>query len=294
MPQQVTPSERAQQTAMLVRVQRRVVKSRRGRMPRQQYPKLIEAEYASAIIKRLAASREVIREITPQLRHLVESAQRDRQDVSDFKIRNDAGEGDRLKQLLASARARIERGAQPTEIEHLARLFAERTSRFQRVQLGRQTRAVLGADVFASDRRIPTLVDHFVQENVALIKTIPLEQLNRVEKLTTRAFTGGVTPDEFTAEIDRGFDVGERHARLIARDQIGKLNGQTNAYRQRDLGIERFVWRTAGDERVREEHQVLDGREFRWDDPPDEGLPGEPIQCRCYGEPVLDPIVDEI
>lgn len=281
--------ERARHTALLVRAQRRITKTRRTRMPRQQYPKLIEGEYARAIIGRIATSRAVIREITPQLRQLVEAAQRER---SDSATRNDAGESDRLRALLESARKHIEAGSQLTEIEQLARLFAERTSRFQRVQLGRQLRGALGADVFASDRRIPVLVDHFVAENVALIKTIPLDQLGRVEKLATRAFTDGTTVDDFTAQIDAGFHISERHARLIARDQIGKLNGQTNAYRQQDLGIRRFQWDTAGDERVRDEHERLNGQIFDWDDPPSEGFPGEPIQCRCSASPVLDEILD--
>jgi SPP1 gp7 family putative phage head morphogenesis protein len=48
-----------------------------------------------------------------------------------------------------------------------------------------------------------------------------------------------------------------------------------------------------GDERVRDEHEGLDGEQFDYDDLPSEGLPGEPIQCRCYAEPVLSAILDD-
>ncbi len=259
--------------------------TKRRRIPKQQYPKLIEADYAKRIIDLLARSREVIRQHTKELPSLVAAAQRERQD---------AGESGRIKELIARAKRALEEKVQPTEIEALAKLFGERTSTFQRVQLGRQTRAALGVDVFASDRKVPTLIQHFAAENAALIKTIPQDQLSRVEKLATRAITGGTTVDEFTKQLDEGFDVSERHARLIARDQVGKLNGQLNEYRQTDLGIESYIWQTAGDERVREEHQALDGKEFRWDDPPEEGNPGEPIQCRCTAQPNFSSILDAI
>ncbi len=50
----------------------------------------------------------------------------------------------------------------------------------------------------------------------------------------------------------------------------------------------------AGDERVRPSHEALDGTRQRWDDPPAEGHPGEPINCRCIAEPVLGPLFDDL
>jgi SPP1 gp7 family putative phage head morphogenesis protein len=70
-----------------------------------------------------------------------------------------------------------------------------------------------------------------------------------------------------------------------------------NHARQRELGVERFVWRTMGDERVRDEHDELKGETFSYDDPPEiDGeptLPGDDVQCRCYAEPVLDDLFDD-
>jgi SPP1 gp7 family putative phage head morphogenesis protein len=96
----------------------------------------------------------------------------------------------------------------------------------------------------------------------------------------------------------------QRHARLIARDQIGKLNGQVTQTTQRLAGVTEYVWVTSDDERVRgtpggrypkakPSHFALDGETFRWDQPPMSGPgtqrrnPGEPIQCRCWGDPKL-------
>jgi peptidoglycan hydrolase-like protein with peptidoglycan-binding domain len=47
-----------------------------------------------------------------------------------------------------------------------------------------------------------------------------------------------------------------------------------------------YIWRTVGDNRVRSEHAVRDGKTFSWDNPPDGGHPGEAPNCRCTAETV--------
>jgi SPP1 gp7 family putative phage head morphogenesis protein len=45
---------------------------------------------------------------------------------------------------------------------------------------------------------------------------------------------------------------------------------------------------------VRPEHEVLDGVVFEWSDPPSEGIPGEPINCRCTAEPDVQSVIDAL
>lgn len=256
-----------------------VTTKRRGRIPKQRWPATLEVEYAKALIARLNIARRALAPLLAALPRLLEQASAAR--------RVDADESDRLRQLVEQARQHMSAALAPDEVAQLARDFAVRTQSAQRIALGKQVKAALGADVFASDTRIPAMRDHFVNENVALIKSIPGDALSEIEAIVSRAFTIATPHDKLAKEIEQRFSVGESRARLIARDQIAKLYGQTNAYRQKDLGIESFIWRTSGDERVRDEHQALEGQEFRYDNPPSEGLPGEPIQCRCSAEPVF-------
>ncbi|MFD3188658.1 phage minor head protein [Sedimentitalea sp. HM32M-2] len=62
--------------------------------------------------------------------------------------------------------------------------------------------------------------------------------------------------------------------------------GLINQLRQKDLGIERYIWRSQDDAKVRDSHAEYDDQVFRWDDPPAGGHPGEAHNCRCYAEPV--------
>jgi hypothetical protein len=58
------------------------------------------------------------------------------------------------------------------------------------------------------------------------------------------------------------------------------------------VSASRFVWRTSRDERVRDEHDDLDGESFAWESPPAEGIPGEAINCRCSAEPDFSEVAE--
>jgi hypothetical protein len=49
-----------------------------------------------------------------------------------------------------------------------------------------------------------------------------------------------------------------------------------------------YIWHTMQDDKVREEHAMREGGRFTWDNPPDDGHPGEPYNCRCWAQQVSD------
>lgn len=281
-----------QRTAQQVALHRHFgLAKRRQRIPKQIYPKLIELEYAKAMVSLIRT--EIRPAFAPLMHELPELLGRS---IAEGQ-RMDVGESKRARDLIDMARRQMGVSLDTSRIDALARTFADRTQKHNAEQLGKQVRAALGVDLMGPQQhalgvRVSRLVDHFVQENVALIKSIPDIITTDMDKLVTRAFSSGRTNKDLAKEIDEKFGVGESRARLIARDQIGKINGQINSVRQQDLGITAFVWTTVGDERVRSEHDDLNGQQFNYSDPPDEGLPGEPIQCRCTAEPVFDGILD--
>ena len=83
----------------------------------------------------------------------------------------------------------------------------------------------------------------------------------------------------------------EKHANLVARDQINKLNGNLNQTRQDQAGITKFRWITQGDDRVRPSHEEINGNEYAWaTGAPEIGgaLPSQPVGCRCHAEAIVD------
>ena len=168
--------------------------------------------------------------------------------------------------------------------------IAGEVERFQAKGMNRQLSAAVGAvDVVGSEPWISDAVDEFTSENVALIKTIPQTLFDQVESVTKREIADGARWEQITPMIQERFNVSQSRAKLIARDQVGKFYGDLNRVRQKDLGITQFTWRTMNDNRVREEHEDLNGQVFDWNRPPDGETPGEPVNCRCYADPVLSP-----
>ena len=84
--------------------------------------------------------------------------------------------------------------------------------------------------------------------------------------------------------MDRG-NVSESRAELIARDQTMKTNAAISRAGHEDAGYTQYIWSTSMDERVRPEHSALEGQVFSYSDPPDEGNPGDPVNCRCVALP---------
>ena len=131
----------------------------------------------------------------------------------------------------------------------------------------------------------------WVIENVQLVGNMNAEQFGKLETLFLRALRDGTRSRQLQADVESILNTSVNRARLIARDQIGKLNGQLDRQKQTEAGVESYVWRGALDGRERPEHVAREGEVFRWDRPPPDGTPGQPIQCRCSAEPNLEPIL---
>ncbi len=130
------------------------------------------------------------------------------------------------------------------------------------------------------------------EANVALITSIPGQYFDQLQDAVSDNWENGGFVEDLSDAIEHIGDVTESRAALIARDQTGKMNSAFNRIRQTSIGIDRYEWQTAEDERVRDSHAALDGRTFSWDAPPsvdgEPAQPGEPINCRCVASPVLD------
>lgn len=130
------------------------------------------------------------------------------------------------------------------------------------------------------------------RRQVGLIKSLPIEAGLRAQKLSQEAVMGGKRADEVAAELARSGEVTESRATLIARTEIAKANSALTQARAEYVGATHYIWRTAEDGDVRESHAVMNGKIFRFDDPPyveGEGNhgPGEFPNCRCFAEPII-------
>lgn len=260
---------------------------RARKVPRPAQPDHIRMAYFASMRPFLREMRaEVARRVRPVLRELVARHR--------TAARHDAKPGARASTLVQATAHAMTKKWPNERLAALGRTAAEATSKFQKDQLFKQVRSALGVPLATvADKGVAARLAQFTSENVSLIRTVQTRYLADVELTIQRGLSTGARAEDIAAELTDRFEVAESNALRIARDQVGKLNGQLNAVRQQQIGISGFIWRTMKDGKVREEHADLNGESFSYDDPPDEGLPGEPINCRCYAEPDLAGVLED-
>jgi SPP1 gp7 family putative phage head morphogenesis protein len=277
----------------LVENRRRVARAtgeryRIRKAPRMQHPVAFESEYGRYIRSIVEFTAARIRDLLfPRIPFLQRSAS---------VTRGDAYTDD-LNEIFRTIRATV--GAQFTD-EQIRRAIRDRGLKiadWNRRQMTAVLASALSVDVYFSEPWLAGELNGFVHTNVELIKSIPQDQLRDAEIRVGSAIRSGARVGEIEDQIQGEFGVNAKasnRAELIARDQVGKFNGDLNRMRQKELGIEEYVWRTVRDERVRPYHAELEGTSHRWDDPPvvsRDGRrehPGGDYQCRCQAEPKLD------
>jgi SPP1 gp7 family putative phage head morphogenesis protein len=153
----------------------------------------------------------------------------------------------------------------------------------------------MGRNLAAEIRGAPTgeRMRELMAEQVDLITSLPRKAAQRVHRLAIEAMPGGVRPREIAQEILQTGRVTQARAMLIARTETGRAASTLMQARAEHLGSDGYIWRTMHDADVREMHRKLDGKFFRWDDPPVAGErgershPGAIYNCRCFAQPVF-------
>lgn len=98
--------------------------------------------------------------------------------------------------------------------------------------------------------------------------------------------------------IEQQFKVSQRKAKFLARNESSIAVAEYLGAKYQEEGFTEFKWITNIDGRERQLHKELNGKVFRFDDPPiiyidekrgtiQKGLPGETYNCRCTFIPVI-------
>lgn len=269
--------------ARLVAARRIGTLRRRRVVPITRPPTLIESDYAHRLVG-----------VVDRLRHAARWITDDRAIRTDA-LRLDEHPGARARRNAERMRAEAQATLNDTHLEGIAADFGRRVSEHQRGELARQTEAALGTDVVTVDATIPDLIEGFVHENVSLIKRLQGGTLDQLETILTRSAASGTRAEAIQQEIEDRFGVAERHARLIAHDQVQKLTSRVTQARHEELGIQSYIWlETFAAKKPRPEHVARHGKPFRYDTPPADGHPGIAIMCHCLQQPNFDDIYAEL
>lgn len=166
------------------------------------------------------------------------------------------------------------------------------------------SRKSVGIDIYEAHPELRDVLQSSTWSNVQLIQSIPDQYLAQVQQLVVNNMRAGLRPSSIVNQLQQQYGVTQRRAKMIARDQTSKVQGDLNEKRQRAVGFEYFQWVTSKDERVRDRHTEIAEKLtayglgiYRWDNLPlsDKGVPikpGSDYQCRCFARPVSNEEVE--
>lgn len=183
----------------------------------------------------------------------------------------------------------------------MARVSAQ-NKRAYRSTSKKLSREIQGPFAESNVMRVATAL---MNEQVGLIKSIPIEAGLRAQKIAEEAILYGrrAVPDEDTInqlqeQMGMTRQVAVNRAKLIAITETARASSSINQARAVGAGSRQYRWRNSRDAAVRDSHKYykgkkLDGMVFSWDDPPtlDDGTTGHAgsfPRCRCSCEPIFD------
>lgn len=173
-----------------------------------------------------------------------------------------------------------------------------------------------------ANREVGPVAVALMNEQVALIKSLPIEAGLRAQRIAAENFLKGtraqVDPElverflkerrdtielynlfaeqsgtaQFKEEMERSTEVAVNRARLIARTETARSNASFVQARAQSVGAQGYIWRTTMDGAERESHAQMNGKYVEYANPPrlsdgTQGHAGSFPNCRCYQEPVL-------
>ncbi len=273
---------------MATKAERLRLRRARGKKPKvQQFPTLIEKSYIRELRKRAARLRKMIE---AKLLPVILAQEEERADSLRLDIDRELERliFDLIEGVILSYERRI------PDPRTLVQRIAREVSKFNRTQIERQVGSLLGLDILDTPAFIDIDMEDWISENLKLIDDLTVKYRTEISEVIVDGFRAGRRPESIAKDIEKRGDIDERRARLIARDQVEKLNAKINKQRQTSLGIKSYIWRTSRDDRVRPLHEDREGDVFQWDDPPSDGHPGEPVNCRCRPEPNIEELLTSL
>lgn len=128
------------------------------------------------------------------------------------------------------------------------------------------------------------------------IKDWVQESVEKLRKdIKKKAFEGRRIED-LVSTIQKSYQVSHSKAKFLARQETKLLMTTYKEARYKDAGVRMYKWKTVvGSTKhpVRPMHAALDGKIFRFDDPPvtdekgNRNNPGQDYNCRCFAIPVV-------
>ena len=177
------------------------------------------------------------------------------------------------------------------------------------LDLSKQLDTILGSlniqtkKTLPSDLEVPAVMDQSVADklkedyhkNMELyINDFKDEEIEKLRRKVEENAYAGYRADRLSKIIQAEYGVSRAKSTFLAKQETSLLVSKYRKFRYEDVGITKYKWSTSHDYRVRSRHKELDGKVFRFSDPPitdelgNKNNPGCDFGCRCIAIPVIE------
>jgi SPP1 gp7 family putative phage head morphogenesis protein len=184
------------------------------------------------------------------------------------------------------------------KLENVVSDSSKALAAFHKSRFDQNANFVINVDPLKREPWLSGYLSDWTVQNVNLIVDLPEFAIDSMEALVTNSVMRGDSQTFLKDQIVNLLGTTESRARLIARDQTNKMYGTLTELRSKFNGWEFYEWDTTEDRRVRPDHERLNGKIFKFSEPPvtvrtgkragERNNPGQDIQCRCVALVVLD------
>jgi SPP1 gp7 family putative phage head morphogenesis protein len=131
------------------------------------------------------------------------------------------------------------------------------------------------------------------------IKDFSEGEITKLRKNLQQSAFQGSRREGMLQTIQDSYDVSANKAKFLARQETSLLMSKFKEVRYADSGVQEYRWGCVAGTKshpVRLWHKALEGKIFRWDDPPVTSKPGDPVRrnnpgedfnCRCFARPIV-------
>ena len=219
-----------------------------------------------------------------------------------FKIKTDGAMNDPVSDLWDQIEVWVNSPAMTLKLQRLHKVL-ERWTSGQVQNALRNMKGVKDKDVRAlavekslDDPDILQSTDNFIKKEKEMIEDAGKDFIGGMQETAHTSFMEGEGTEELANKLQGFAEISDSKARFWASDMLGDAYSSYTETMHAKAGIKNYIWRTSGDNAVRENHRELNGRVFGWSkgaaftgllDKPGAKNPGDDFRCRCSGEPTF-------
>lgn len=162
-----------------------------------------------------------------------------------------------------------------------------------------QTMKAISVPPVLTEDRLKKMSDEYQLDMDRWINDFLVEEIAKLRKSMQASVFTGNRYETAVATIQKSYGVSVNKAKFLARQETNLATAKFKQIRYQDAGVEEYKWGCIAGSAlhpVRPWHKKLEGKIFRFDNPPITTEPGTPVRrnnpsqdynCRCFAIPIV-------